>query len=82
MFMTQTLVCCVALSAEVFLQTLQKAPLMSSSYTSLLNSLSQFFEYVLFVVDGWMDPLQAFLEGGSAISESESELLDRFLYGY
>ena len=55
---------------------------MSSSYTSLLNSFSQFFEYVLFVVDGWMDPLQAFLEGGSAISESKSEPLYRFLYGY
>ena len=36
-------VCCVALSAVVCLQTLQKAPLMSSSYTTQLNLFSQFF---------------------------------------
>ena len=32
--------CCVVLSAMVCLQTLQKAPVMSSSYTSQLNSFS------------------------------------------
>ena len=47
-FVTQTPpVCCVAHSAVVCLQTRQKALLMSSSYTSQLNSFSQFFEYSL-----------------------------------
>ena len=51
---------------------------MSSSYTSQLNSVSQFFEYFLFIVEGWINSLQAFLDGGSAISELNSEQLDPF----
>ena len=75
-FMAQTPVCCMALSAEACLQTLQKSSLMSSTYISQLNSLSQFFENFFFVVKGWIYSLQVFLEGGSGISESESEQLD------
>ena len=46
--MTQTPpVCCVCTlcTGVVCLQSLQKAPLMSSSYTNQLNSISQFFEF-------------------------------------
>ena len=75
--MTQTpSVSCVALSDVVCLHTLQKVPLMSSSYTRQLNLFSQVFEYFLFIVQGQINSLQAFLDGGSAISESEQ--LDRF----
>ena len=44
---------------------------MFSSYTSQLDYFSQFFEYFLFIVEDRINSLQAFLEGGSAISESE-----------
>ena len=67
-FMTQTPVCCVCLSAEVCLQIFKR-------HHCQLNLFSQFFEYFLFAIKGWIYYLQAFLEGGSAM---ESEQLDPF----
>ena len=66
-------VCCMELSAMACLQTRQKAPPMSSSDTSQLNTFSKDYESFLLLAKGQNFSLQAFFEGGSACSRSESE---------